>query len=211
MACLDFVSGVVGRVTCSIAAPYDHRMRIIGNQGMVHADTYRHYECPVYLEPFTKLTMNARKSRSVRTRTWLQALLGVGGRRVPLVRVPPPGADRIIDTGGPWWNPKAALQRLKRAELGQQDKCIGIAELAAAVAAGRAQFPAPDFTLHLTELTLAIQAAGPDGSCHRMQTGFIPVALPQATRTLGRNYRSYLRPGLLDRLSSKLLDRMHRH
>ena len=38
IACLDFVSGVVGRVTCSIAAPYDHRMRIIGNRGMVHAD-----------------------------------------------------------------------------------------------------------------------------------------------------------------------------
>ena len=211
VACLDFVSGVVGRVTCSIAAPYDHRMRIIGNQGMVHADTYRHYECPVYLEPFTKLTMNARKARSVRTRTWLQALLGVGGRRVPLVRLPPPGADRIIDTGGPWWNPKAAVQRLRWAELGQQDKCIGIAELAAAIAAGRAHFPAPDFTLHLTELTLAIQAAGPDGICHRLETGFAPVLLPQATRAQGRDYRTFLRPGLLDRLSGKLLDRMHRH
>src|SRR5690606_32006237 len=72
VAVLDFVSGVVGRVTCSIAAPYDHRMRIIGNEGMLHADTYRHYECPVYLEPFTKLSLNARKARSVRTRTWLQ-------------------------------------------------------------------------------------------------------------------------------------------
>src|SRR5690606_10642693 len=91
VAVLDFVSGVVGRVTCSIAAPYDHRMRIIGNEGMLHADTYRHYECPVYLEPFTKLSLNARKARSVRTRTWLQRPFGVGGRRVPLVTTSPVG------------------------------------------------------------------------------------------------------------------------
>ena len=50
VACLNFQSGVVARVTCSIGAPYDHRMRIIGNAGMLTADTYRHYRCPVYLE-----------------------------------------------------------------------------------------------------------------------------------------------------------------
>lgn len=96
VACLDFESGVAGRVTCSIAAPYDHRMRIIGNRGMVHADTYRHYECPVMIEPFTKLNLNARKARSVRTRSWLGWPFGVGGRSVPLVRTPPPGARAIV-------------------------------------------------------------------------------------------------------------------
>lgn len=50
VACLNFRSGVVGRVTCSIGAPFDHRMRIVGNAGMLTADTYRHYQCPVYLE-----------------------------------------------------------------------------------------------------------------------------------------------------------------
>ena len=54
VACLDFVSGVTARVTCSIAAPYDHRMRIIGSDGMVWADTYRHYRSPVYLERWTR-------------------------------------------------------------------------------------------------------------------------------------------------------------
>jgi predicted dehydrogenase len=61
VACLDFRSGVVARVTCSIGAPFDHRMRIIGNKGMLTADTYRHYRCPVYLEQFSKLSLNARK------------------------------------------------------------------------------------------------------------------------------------------------------
>jgi predicted dehydrogenase len=213
VACLDFESGVVGRVTCSIAAPYDHRMRIIGNRGMVHADTYRHYECPVYLEPFTKLSMNARKARSVRVNSLLQWPFGVGGRRVPLVRTPPPGAERVTDPMGPrrWWDPRDWLRRIKRAQLGQQDKCIGIAELADAVERGRAPFPGHDFTLHLTELTLAIQAAGPDGASHRLQTRFDPVPLPEATRRAGPDYRTYAQPGWLDRASARLLDRMHQH
>lgn len=213
VACLDFESGVVGRVTCSIAAPYDHRMRIIGNRGMVHADTYRHYECPVLIEPFTKLTMNARKARSVRTNTLLQWPFGVGGRRVPLLRIPPPGADRLIDPAGPvrWWDPRDWLRRLKRRQLGQQDKCIGIAELADAVAQGRPAFPGPDFTLHVTELTLAIQAAGPDGANRRLETRFDPLPLPAAAQAAGPDYRALARPGWLDRMSESLLDRMHRH
>ena len=79
VACLDFESGVVARVTCSIGVPYDHRMRIVGNEGMLTADTYRHYQCPVYLERFSQLLLNARKAISVRTNTFLQALFGVGG------------------------------------------------------------------------------------------------------------------------------------
>ena len=211
VACLDFHSGVVGRVTCSIAAPYDHRMRIIGNQGLLHTDTYRHYECPVYLERFGKLSMNARKARSVRTNTVLQWLFGVGGRRIPLVRSAPPGSARRIDLGGRRWSPKAVLNRLKRRQLGQQDKAIGLAELADAIATGRPHFPQHDFTLHLTELTLAIQGAGPNGQCHPMQTSFVPVDLPSQTRLAAPDYTKYARLGVLERLSARILDRMHRH
>lgn len=211
VACLDFESGVTGRVTCSIAAPYDHRMRIIGNRGMIHADTYRHYECPVMVEPFTKLNLNARKARSVRVRSWLGALFGVGGRRVPLIRTPPPGAERIAATGGRWWHPGDLLRRWKRAELGRQDKMIGVAEMADAIACGRTPFPSPDFTLHLTELTLAIQAAGPDGACHRMQTRFAPPELPARSAAAGPDYAAFARPGWLARRAGPFLDRMHRH
>lgn len=198
VACLDFEGGATGRVTCSIAAPYDHRMRIVGNRGMVHADTYRHYECPVYLEPFSKLTMNARKARSVRTRSWLGAMFGVGGRRLPLLGRPPrKGA-------GP--NPRPLLQAWKRRELGQQDKVLGIAELAAAVREGRTPFPSPAFTLHLTELTLAIQAAGPGGASYAPAHRFDPVPCPDAAAPAIR-----ARPGWLARRMDGLLDRMHRH
>lgn len=212
VACLDFESGVVGRVTCSIAAPYDHRMRIIGNKGMVHADTYRHYDCPVYLEPFGKLTLNARKARTVRTSSVLQWIFGVGGRRVPLVQSAPPGSREKLDIlGKKGWSPKVLLNRLKRRQLGQQDKSIGPAELADAIATGRPHFPSHDFTLHLTELTLAIQGAGADGISRRLQSRFDPVELPARSRAAAPDYTLYARPGLLERLSAGLLDRMHKH
>lgn len=205
VACLDFESGVVGRVTCSIGAPLDHRMRIIGNKGMLHADTYRDYNCPVYLEPFTKLSLNARKARSVRTNTLLQAPFGVGGRRIPPVRAvtDPPRPNRSL-------HPGELIRRWKRRQLGQQDKCAGIAELAHAVAAGRPHFPPPDFTRHLTELTLAIQEAGTTSGTHHLRSRFAPIAFPGPDRG-GADYTTFTNRSLLDRMAEKVLDRLHRH
>ncbi len=212
VACLDFHSGVVGRVTCSIGVPFDHRMRIIGNEGMLTADTYRHYRCPVFLERFSKLTLNARKAYSVRTRSWLAALLGVGGRKLRLVRNAPPGAGgRIIETLPPAWHPRGLIGRLRRRELGQQDKCLGIAELEDALRTGRPFFPSPAFTLHLTELTLAIQRAGTTGAPQVMTTRFDPLPPRPETLADGPDYRPAGGGGLVARLAGRALDRLHRH
>ncbi len=212
VACLDFRSGVTARVTCSIGAPWDHRMRIVGDAGMLTADSYRHYQCPVYLERFTKLSLNARKSYTVRTNGLLQWIFRVGGRRLTLIRNAPPGADgRFLAAGGPWWSPKAALKRLMRGELGVQDKCVGVAEMADAIATGRPAFPAPDFVLHLTELTLAIQTAGPRGGAYALTTDFAPVAPRPETQRARVDYRRALRVPLLARLADPLIDRLHRH
>ena len=176
VACLNFRSGVVARVTFSIGAPYDHRMRIFGNRGMLTADTYRHYRCPVYLERYSQLTLNARNYMSVRTSSVLSRILGVGGRPVKLLRNPPPGAggrDTLYRVR--WWSPKDVLRSFQRREKGQQDKAIGIAELADALNTGRPSFPPHDFTLHLTELTIAIQRAGTRGGSVQLQTTFAPI------------------------------------
>lgn len=194
VASLDFESGVVGRITCSIAAPTDHRMRIIGNRGVLSADTYRDYTCPVRLEPFTSLALKTRNLRVVRDSSLLQRLTGVGGHRVPLAESPAPGATMIERPRG------NVLQRWKAAQRGEQDKSIGLAELADAIATGRPHFPSPDFTLHLTELTLAIQGAGPDGASHGMDTRFDPLTLPERTAKAGPDYARLRQPGLLPRL-----------
>lgn len=206
VACLDFESGVVGRITCSISAPYDHRMRIIGNSGMVHADTYRHYECPVYLERFTKLTMNARKSRSVRTNSILQWIFGIGGKRVPLMGY----AQRALPQK--WsWSVNGIISRFKADQLGRQDKTIGISELGKAIYDSRPHFPPIDFTLHLTELTLAIQSAGPSGLSQNLVTRFDAADINQHLLPSSVNYMRYAKNGWFAALWEGVLDRMHRH
>jgi predicted dehydrogenase len=197
-ALLDFHSGVTGRLTFSIAGPVDHRMRIIGNRSEASADTYRHYEAPVRVEPFVPLSLKARNAASLRRHSVLQWLFGIGGRQVPLAPQPVPG---VRPPGGNW------RDRLKRREFGQQDKCLGIAELTDAIATDRPHFPPHDFTLHLTELTLAIQAAGPDGAAQTLSTRFDPLSLPEATRRSAPDYDRYTRPGAVPRALASLLGR----
>jgi predicted dehydrogenase len=211
VACLSFESGVVARVTCSIGVPFDHRMRIVGNGGMLTVDTYRHYQCPVYLERFSQLSLNARKAMSVRTNTLLQALFGVGGKKIRLLRIPPPGAGRDTLPRTRWWSPGDILRAVRRRELGQQDKTVGIAELADAIKTGRPSFPPPEFTLHLTELTLAIQGAGVHSSTVRLKTTFRPIEPRPETLLSRENYVKASEPGPLGRMIDRWLLRLHQH
>lgn len=204
VASLDFQSGVVARLTFSIAAPTDHRMRIIGSTGVAMADTYRDYDCPVYLEPFHPITLKARNMRAVRRHSGLQRPFGVGGASVPLAPAVHPGQAATRGFDGPAWSPRTWIKRLRRAQFGQQDKCAGLVELVAALREGRPHFPSPDFTLHVTEVTFAIQAAGPDGAAQDMQTTFAPLTLPETTRRDAPDYRGLARPPLAIRLISAM-------
>ena len=200
VACLNFTSGVVARVTCSIAVPLDHRVRVIGNKGMLSVDTYRDYRCPVRYERFDKLSLNARKAMSVRRSTLLQRLFGVGGNPLELLGEPA-GRPAV----------RQLPKRLKQREVGQQDKALGIAELADALENDRPHFPSPAFTLHLTELTIAIQGAGESGATHTMQTSFEPIAPRPATLSSPLDYGAKAGPRFVDRVAAQVLDRLHKH
>jgi len=212
VACLNFQSGVVARITCSIGAPYDHRMRIIGNTGMLTADTYRHYRCPVYLERFSQLTLNTRKAVSVRTNSVLQWILGIGGRRLKLFRNAPPGAGgRNTLPKVRWWSPRDGLRAFVRRELGEQDKTIGIAELADSLHMGRPFFPPHDFTLHLTELTIAIQGAGVHGHTSQLKTSFTPIEPRPETLASTLDYAAVGGPSMIGRIIDRWLVQLHKH
>jgi predicted dehydrogenase len=58
LACVQFASGVVARLTCSIIAPHDHRMRVFGDEGVLWTDDTWRYRSPVYLRRF--LTVRRR-------------------------------------------------------------------------------------------------------------------------------------------------------
>lgn len=180
VATLKFASGVTGRLTCSIAVPTDHRIRIFGDTGQVTADTYRDYNCPVFAETYTERSLKARNMYSVRQSPVLRRLFGVEGRRVRLAPPVHPGASqKCFDDGNPL-SPRTLLKRVRRAQYGVQDKAAGLVELAAAIAEDRPHFPTPEFTVHLTELTLAIQAAGTDSATYMCKTSFDPSDFPDA-------------------------------
>jgi predicted dehydrogenase len=204
VASLDFHSGIVGRVTCSIAGANDTRMRIIGDRGILTASTYGDYKCPVYLETFTKLLVKTKHLKAVRGNPMLQWLFGVDSRQLPLVATASAGTRRAGNV--PWWNVRGKLAQLKQAELNRQDKCIGIAELATTIAAGRRHFPSHAFTLHITELTIAIQAAGTESRTHVMETTFDLVDMPETTRQSAINYSSFARPRFRTRMTERLLN-----
>ncbi len=48
VACIQFASGVVARLTCSIIAPHDHQLKIVGDKGILFTEDGWDYYSPVY-------------------------------------------------------------------------------------------------------------------------------------------------------------------
>jgi predicted dehydrogenase len=55
VACIDFESGVVARLTCSILAPRDHSLRIFGDAGVLRVPDTWHYRSPVLLHRWVEI------------------------------------------------------------------------------------------------------------------------------------------------------------
>lgn len=167
---IHFASGAVARLTCSIVAPADHRIRVFGREGEISIDTYRDYQAPVRLEQYNPRSLSGRRLRMVRNHSFLRRLFGIGGQTLPLLR-------HSRSQPRPNWLTRKGFRRLQE---GEQDKVLGIALTAQAIREG-GQLPFPvDFILHVTELTLAIQAAGENGATHKLDTHFAPFSPPRS-------------------------------
>lgn len=209
VACLDFANGVAARITCSWVAPRDHRMRIIGDAGELAVDNAFHDQSPVRLERFSRVSLSARKAYTMRTQPLAGGLFGVGGRRLPLVRrwkshavEAERGVGRSLKHRFVSW--------LRRREVYAQDKMLGIAEMAKAIAERRPQPMPPEFLIHLNEITLMVQNAGPSGATMKPTTGFAPLALFADVAQSPHDYRAEYRPRRLERWAAGLVGRLHR-
>ena len=204
VACLSFAEGVVARVTCSVVAPRDHRLRVIGEEGEIVVDSYRHYQSPVHLERFSRTSLDARKLYSIRTQPTIGRLFGVGGRRLRLVKH---WKSYAVSSGG---GRRALRQRLldfvRRKEVYAQDKLLGVAEMTRAMRDGSPQLTPPDFLLHVNELTLLIQRAGSNGLATTPTTTFQPLRWRRAHKDCP-DYLIGHRPALLERLLEHLRQR----
>ncbi|MFN7166389.1 MAG: Gfo/Idh/MocA family protein [Pannonibacter sp.] len=182
VACLHFANGATARITCSFVAPRDHRMRVIGDNGEVVGDSYRHYRSPVYLERYSKTSLNARKFQTLRAHPLLGRLFGIGGKRLPLVRNWKSAAVMKDQTQRSSMKQRL-LEWVRRKEIYAQDKFVGIAEMAKEIRENNPQYLTPDFILHVNELTLLVQGAGTHGLATTPKTTFAPLGPIPGTQT----------------------------
>ncbi|MDR3494998.1 MAG: Gfo/Idh/MocA family oxidoreductase [Ancalomicrobiaceae bacterium] len=124
---LEFDRGVVARLTNSIVAPYDHRLRLVGDNGTLDVKEPWDYASSVVFRPAS----TGRLARLVERK------LGAAfGRRLPPVRKPLFRPGRGLPT---------------------MDFLRGVAELAEAIASGRRCRLDEDFAVHITEVTEILQ------------------------------------------------------
>jgi predicted dehydrogenase len=135
-ACLEFVSGVVARITCGLVAPQDRSLHIVGDKGVITAPDSWASQGPVHLRGpageahgFAGRLLH-RLQRHLPGRVWL-------GRKLPVKRF-----------GG-----------TLPAYPSRMDFARGPAAQAAAIGAGETPLLSSRFMLHITEIALAMQHA----------------------------------------------------
>jgi predicted dehydrogenase len=150
VACLEFRSGVVARITCGIFAPHDHRLRIVGDAGVLSVQDCWDYGSKVLLSKRTKLGIKAEKHpRAAR-------LVGLG-----------PKQERLVRPASFVWKTKGA---------NRMDFARGPAEMAAAIAERRPSRMSARYALHVNEIALAMQYPREMGSPRQLVSTFEPIA-----------------------------------
>ncbi|WEK51516.1 MAG: Gfo/Idh/MocA family oxidoreductase [Candidatus Kaistia colombiensis] len=145
VGCIEYANGVVTRLTNSIVAPYDHRMRIIGETGTLEIKEPWDYASPVIL----------RRPGQGRIARLIERRLGGGlGKRLPMARKVPFKGGRGKPT---------------------MDFLRGPAELAEAIRDGRPSRLDADFAVHITELTEILQYPERFDRPARVQSRFAPI------------------------------------
>jgi predicted dehydrogenase len=148
--CLEFANGVVARLTCSIYASHDHRLRFFGDDGTLGIDRVWDYGAPVHLTRRNRWTSRAEKY------PLLARLVGQGPKRMPLVRTPPVKGRGLSGKNG-------------------MDFCRGIADMGQAIEQQRLPLLSARWALHVTEVVLAMQWPEVYGHTREIQSRFEPM------------------------------------
>jgi predicted dehydrogenase len=150
VASIEYKSGVVVRITCSIYATHDHRLRIFGDGGTLSTDACWHYGSPVYASIRTPLKMRLENRYPK-----LGRLAGLGPKKIPLVR-------------------PARFRASKGHNL--MDFCRGMAEMADSLKENRPCRLSAAWSLHVNELVFAMQHPDQYGASHDMTSSFEPMS-----------------------------------
>lgn len=144
--CLVFDGDVVARVTNSIIAPHDHRLRLFGEGGELRVGEIWDFEAPVTFRP----VLESRAERYLEKKTGLRRM-----RTIPPVR-------------------KRKVTRA--ANGANMDFTRGLVEMAEALAENRVPRLAGRFALHITEVSLALQYPDRFGADYSVTSSFTPMS-----------------------------------
>lgn len=141
VATLFFESNVVARLTCSILAPHNHRLVVVGDKGLLEVG-----DC------------------------WDNSARVVFRRRFPFRRklVTSPLARRLKFAD-------ATHAKPPRFGAASMNFALGPLDLIEAIREGRAPRLTADFALHVTEVTLAIHAAGNSSGIRTIESRCAPL------------------------------------
>lgn len=145
--CVEYGGGVVARVTCSLVAPQDKSLIIVGDKGILRVDNVRHERCPVRYRTYECGRVGAAVERRVDA---LRHYLGMPSLR----------------PGWTSWRsyPYAAKAPASLAGWKAVDFLRGPSEMAAARRDGRACRLSPELGRHVVDITDALQNPAAGGS-----------------------------------------------
>ncbi|MGA9778112.1 MAG: Gfo/Idh/MocA family protein [Limisphaerales bacterium] len=159
VGCIEYPEGVVARVTCSLVAPKDKSLTIIGANGVLTVADVRDERCPVYVRAMPPRGRAAGIERRI---NWLRRALKLPGAardwhlqmKYPPARQPTGG---FVSDGKP------------------VDFCCGPTEMAEAIREQRPCRLSASFALHITELIEALQRPDPVGGRKKLNSTFDPI------------------------------------
>jgi hypothetical protein len=162
VGCVEYDEGVVARVTCSLVAPVDKSLLVVGDEGVLCVRHVRHDAAPVYV-------------RAIPARGWMAGL----ERRANALRqaLHLPGWERDWHL----WRrvPPVRLDNRRRVTPGrtkQVDFCRGVQEMIAAIAEKRPCRLSAELGLHVVELIERLQYPARFGEGRDVKTRFAAPA-----------------------------------
>jgi len=146
VVCIEFETGIVARLTCSIIASHDHTIKFFGDEGTLLMHECWDYGSPVFLQRRTKLALWAEKY------PLLTKILRLGPRKYKAV--------------------KNTNYKHKYKGTSRMDFSRGVAELADSIEEQRECRLSADFCLHVNEIVLAIQYPSEMGIPRKIKSSF---------------------------------------
>jgi predicted dehydrogenase len=143
---LEFENGVVARLTCSIVAPHNRSLKVIGEEGIITVEDSWDYRT---------LVQKQKTPIGRRLEHWpvVSSVMGLAPVKIPLVN---------LDSG--------------ETPVEMMDFFRGVADMAFAIKHNQPSRLGADFSLHITELALAMQYPGLMGTPRELESSFEPVA-----------------------------------